>query len=161
MCLTGKIKKYEEPLGGRARVGYKVLYRVGRNVWEPPFYGNGTASTGFKTLVFKKGKWLTDPNQNQLVVPSANGLRVLGSYPAGFHVLLSRKDAETYNLLELGGDGVVVKVRYKGVVAEGHQGMVDDPQGTRMKPKIVKVPSVVARSVMVVGPAVRRRRATK
>ena len=101
MCLQQILEIPEEYKTGE-HVGYKVLV--------------GQYYTPIMSKYIKLNEWVFDDNPNIINIFYATDML---EYKLGFHIFINRKDADDYVQTD---DDVVVKVKFKDVVAYGLEG---------------------------------------
>lgn len=107
MCLDTLSK-----MKTRRKTGYKLLYRQVGNK------GRAELTTGYcngKRQTLRVGEWVTDKPACSMIGSCSN------AYPSGFHIFLSKRDAEYFRSQMGWSYAVLRKVRFKNVVAVGSQ----------------------------------------
>lgn len=96
---------------GESKVGYKVFTRLtGGDLAFPVVDHKGNH-------LVSRGTWLESPFGSGFIRSQQHPKFPL--YPAGFHLMLTREDAEKYSSYE--ARTVIRKVLYRGVLARGKQ----------------------------------------
>jgi|Deesub1362A_J573_1020465.scaffolds.fasta_scaffold05460_10 hypothetical protein len=113
MCLT-TIDSYDKIERVKTEgTGYKW---VAKSSMSPVHYYTGMIAN--RTIMLKLGVWQKDSNTKFIV--SSEG----GAYQSGFHIFKSPEDAENWAAINgwlVHDEFLLVKVKYKEVVASGYQ----------------------------------------
>jgi len=96
MCMSSVKQKFVRD--NNFGIGFKKMQKSGAQ-YVAPIQGG----------VYEVGKWLKANTKETISADSGE------DYKAGFHIFLSEKDAQDYNMTM----GVVVRVRYRKVTAYG------------------------------------------
>lgn len=106
MCLASVKQKFTRD--NNFGIGFKKM-RVSGSKYKAPIRGE----------TYEVGKWLKANTKPTIQSDLAE------EYKSGFHIFLSEKDANDYNLTT----GVVVRVRYRKVTAYGRNQVDYDSEG--------------------------------
>ena len=114
MCL-GQLAKFDIPLDKKGvGVGWKIFkkrWRDGKLVGE--FYNS---------TVLLKNRWLDEQDFRMGAFKNKNYKRIESRYPFGWHIFLKRKDAKEWGGIEGDSSRIILKVKFRRVVATGYQG---------------------------------------